>query len=170
MAAENPVRATLQLIFTLLLMAYFPHFTWEMWQVPYYTGMADLAHWDALQLCTRAAVGDAIIALLAYFAAARVSPNGRWWLFQPVKRAWILYLVSGIAMTVIMELLATQVFGRWQYSELMPEIPLIRVGLLPVLQWLVIPPLTLWMSATFIRGLQSHDQSADHINPPGSTQ
>jgi len=34
--------------------------------------------------------------------------------------------------------------SRWAYSEAMPHLPVLGTGLLPLLQWLVIPPLVLW--------------------------
>ncbi len=34
--------------------------------------------------------------------------------------------------------------GRWAYSDLMPIVPLLQVGLAPVLQWLVVPPIVVY--------------------------
>jgi hypothetical protein len=43
--------------------SFFPHFFWEMVQVPFFFGMAEARHWDVVWLCTRATLGDANIAL-----------------------------------------------------------------------------------------------------------
>ena len=50
----------------------------------------------------------------------------------------------GILITIVFEFLAAKVWGRWSYSEMMPVIPLLKVGLLPLLQWVVLPPLAIW--------------------------
>ena len=35
---------------------------------------------------------------------------------------------------------------NWSYSDLMPVIPSLGIGLSPVLQWVVIPALALWLA------------------------
>ena len=35
--------------------------------------------------------------------------------------------------------------GRWEYAEAMPRLPLLGTGLAPLLQWLLIPPLVIWL-------------------------
>jgi hypothetical protein len=37
----------------------------------------------------------------------------------------------------------TAVHKTWVYSQLMPVLPWLRIGLTPFLQWLVVPPLAL---------------------------
>ena len=34
------------------------HFVWEFLQVPTYAGMAEMAHWQGIKLCTSATIGD----------------------------------------------------------------------------------------------------------------
>jgi len=51
----------------------------------------------------------------------------------------------GAAYTVYSEWLNTGVRMAWAYSELMPVVPGIGTGLSPLLQWLVLPPLGLWL-------------------------
>lgn len=46
--------------------------------------------------------------------------------------------------TIVMERLATQVLHRWAYAETMPLVPILGIGLSPLLQWLLLPPLVLW--------------------------
>ena len=59
------------------------------------------------------------------------------------------YLATGLVITTFMEWLATDVLDRWQYAPNMPELPILGTGLLPILQWLTLPPLILW----FVRQL-----------------
>jgi hypothetical protein len=46
--------------------------------------------------------------------------------------------------TLVLEWLATEVLDRWSYSDAMPELPVLGTGLLPVLQWILLPPLIVW--------------------------
>ena len=48
-------------------------------------------------------------------------------------------LGAGVAYTIFSEWLNLVVRQSWSYSEAMPVVPLIGVGLSPLLQWLVIP-------------------------------
>lgn len=151
---------TMKLVMTLYVSTFFVHFIWEMWQVPFYAGMQDASHWQAIRLCTQATAGDGLIALLAYGAAACVVRNS-YWVFSRTILSWFVYLSSGLMITWILERLATGSLDRWQYSEVMPVIPMLEVGLLPVLQWLMLPPLVLLLSSVYLRGLGEHDPKAD---------
>ncbi len=62
-------------------------------------------------------------------------------------------MATGLLLTIVFELLATKYLDRWQYSDLMPVLPYLEVGLVPLLQWLALPPLSLWLSLIFLRGL-----------------
>lgn len=55
-----------------------------------------------------------------------------------------IFLGVGLVVTILFEALATGMFQRWAYSDAMPRVPVIGTGLLPLLQWLLIPLLVLW--------------------------
>ncbi len=124
-------------LFALLL-----HIPWEFWQVPFFEGMARAPHWAAVKVCTRAAAGDALIAVLAFLVVA-AGARSRTWILRPSWRSVAAYLAAGLVVTVAIERVSTA-WGRWTYGEAMPIVPVLEVGLLPVLQWLVLPPLTVW--------------------------
>ena len=54
------------------------------------------------------------------------------------------FVAIGVAITLVLEWLATGPLGRWEYAEAMPIVPLLGVGLSPVLQWILLPPLVAW--------------------------
>jgi hypothetical protein len=47
--------------------------------------------------------------------------------------------------------------GAWAYSEFMPLIPGTGIGLLPVVQWLLLPALAVWMAARLLVSLEIHE-------------
>lgn len=51
---------------------------------------------------------------------------------------------AGVTITVVFERLATGPLGSWAYAETMPVVPVLEVGVLPLLQWIVLPPLMVW--------------------------
>lgn len=139
-----------ELALAIFLSAFFLHFVWEMWQIPLYAGMSEAGHWPAVIQCTRATVGDGFIALTAYSIAAIAAKN-KLWLFQRSALNMTIYLISGLMITIFIEFLATTVYGRWQYSELMPVIPVLYIGISPLLQWLFIPPISIWVAALILQ-------------------
>jgi hypothetical protein len=54
------------------------------------------------------------------------------------------FVAVGLLITIVMERLATGLFARWAYADAMPVVPLLEVGLSPLLQWIVLPPLIVW--------------------------
>lgn len=127
------------------------HFVWEMWQVPFFADMPSTAHWSGVAICTRATLGDSVMAVAALWAGGAPRRNRRW-LLTPRWREVGLYLGTGLVLTVAFEWLATGPLERWAYGPDMPRVPWIGTGMLPLLQWLVVPPIALWITARQLRG------------------
>lgn len=110
-----------------------------MWKQaePSYVALA-VAH------CT---LGDAVIgaaALLAAVLLGRESALARWhW-----ARISLLTILLGTAYTVFSEWMNITVLRSWSYTEAMPTLDLggFRIGLTPLVQWLVLPPVALYLA------------------------
>ena len=66
---------------------------------------------------------------------------------RPTARQAAGFVAVGLAITLVVEWLATRVLHRWAYAGAMPVVPVLPVlgvGVSPLLQWLVLPPLVLW--------------------------
>lgn len=119
---------------------------WEIAQLPLYTiwhgaGAGYIAF--AVAHCT---VGDVLIGtagLAAALTAMRAGPIASW--------RWagiaVLATLMGVAYTAASEWLNT-LRQAWQYSELMPKLHLgtAAIGLAPLAQWLVLPPLAIYLA------------------------
>jgi hypothetical protein len=112
-------------------------------QVPLFAGMAAAGHWTAIQVCGRATLGDVAISLVAFWAVAGAA-RSRIWILAPTLRRRGGFVAVGVLITIIMEWLATRVLGRWAYAPAMPVLPILEVGLAPVLPWILVPPLVVW--------------------------
>jgi hypothetical protein len=115
------------------------HFAWEMLQAPAFIDFAGTT-WDGTVRCFAAALGDLLLATGTYVVTALLFRRAAW----PVRPGWVTPAVTWIALGVV----ATIAFerfalsrGRWSYGPDMPVI--VGVGLLPLLQWLIVPALTL---------------------------
>ena len=137
-------------IFALLL-----NFAWEILQAPLYAGMAHMPHAQVTRACLQATAGDAVIMLIAYGAVAGVARSRRWIV---AEKGWqlALFIVIGVSITAAIEWLATRGYwiGNWDYLPTMPLVPGTGLGVAPLLQWVVLPLLTVW----FVRRQLAHGQ------------
>ncbi len=102
---------------------------WEFAQAPLYACFSDFRM--CMWLCFRASFGDAFIVLGIYLL---------------LRKNLSLFKVAilGILIAVLIELHALEV-GRWAYTETMPIIPFLKVGLTPVLQMALLPNLIFYL-------------------------
>lgn len=122
----------------LFVVAVLINYIWEIAQSPLYVGMEDfnLVWWH----CGLAALGDGLLVLLIHSAGWAVLH--RWdWFMHPRAIGYAMMLLAGLAIGVSIEWLAVFVTNRWAYTAQMPLVPLLDVGLAPVAQMLVLPPL-----------------------------
>jgi hypothetical protein len=133
------------------IFAFLLNYPWEFLQVPFFQAMPDMPHWEAVEFCTRAAVGDAAIAVVAFWCAAAAG-SSRQWIRWPTLRTTAAFLAAGLAITLVFERLATGTLDRWTYSEMMPIVPVVGVGLVPLVQWTVLPLLVVWFVRRQLRG------------------
>lgn len=104
--------------------------------MPLYQDMsfAALSSW---LLCFRASLGDGLIILTIWGLGAWLYKRVRW--FRPLRRGPVLLLLaSGAIIAVAIELHAFA-GQRWTYSELMPIVPWLEIGLSPFVQLLLLP-------------------------------
>ena len=125
-------------IFSFLL-----NFVWEMWQIPFFAVMPNESHWLGVIACTKATFGDVAISLASFWSVAAFVRSRRW-ILEPSGSHIGSFVALGVVITIAIESLATGPYQRWSYSPLMPTIPIIGTGIFPLLQWIVLPPLTIW--------------------------
>lgn len=122
--------------------AFLLNFVWETWQLPLYEGAASIPYWNNLKGCTVATLGDVVIALSAFWITAGVI-RSRWWIVHPTLRQIAGFVLVGVLVTIVLETWATGSLHRRSYAEAMPTLPLLGTGLMPVLQWIVLPSVTI---------------------------
>lgn len=126
---------------------------WELLQTPLYS---DSGRGLFYLLWTRVhcALGDVLILLGAFWATALLCRSRRW-----VEGRWgrwgaALFVSAGFGYTIWSEWLNTSVRAGWGYRPEMPQ--LLGIGLTPLLQWLLIPPILV----ALLRRRPSHETTA----------
>ena len=141
-------RAVLDLPETnLALHAFLVHFVWEVHHFRLYSITESLSHVDC---CTRAAAGDAVLVLGGYWFASAVA--GRRWILRPRRTPFLAFVGVGLDLAIGIEVMSVRMLGRWSYSDSMPLVPILGIGVSPVLQWLVLPPIILGLSKRSLEG------------------
>jgi len=135
----------LGLIFGVAALVNYP---WELAQSPLYAGTAT---WGVnLWHCLVASLGDGVL-VLAIFAAGLIALRRMDWYEEPGAQGYIVMLLAGLAIALAVEWGAVHVAQRWAYTDQMPRIPGLDIGIVPVAQMLVLPPLIFRIVATLRR-------------------
>lgn len=133
------------------LFAFLLNLVWEFAQVPLYGDLPSRGHWASIKLCARATLGDAVIAVMAFWVVATLVASRRW-ITAPSAAQVACFVGIGLGISTALEWVAIHVQGRWAYGAAMPIVPVLQIGLAPVLQWLILPPLVVWFVTRQLAG------------------
>lgn len=117
---------------------------WEMGQMWAYAEMAGRQWWDTLLPCTLAALGDVAVTFAVWAVGALAAADVRW----GMAGRWNAYLAAALlggACAVAFEWKALG-SGRWHYTDRMPVVPVLGVGLWPLFQLMLLAPLALGLA------------------------
>lgn len=130
-------------IFTVAVLINYP---WERMQSQLYVGTdgSSISSW----LCSLASLGDGLLVLLIY-AVGQVALRRRDWFEQPGVLGYAFMLAAGLVISLLVEWTIVSMAKWWTYTEQMPIVPGLGIGIVPLAQMLVLPPLvfrivTLW--------------------------
>jgi hypothetical protein len=115
------------------------NFVWEVLQTPFFLDISEKINtivWYRFH-CT---VGDVMISLGSFWLVALISKT-RTWFLNPTKKKLLLFVAFGVSYTIFSEIKNVSLNKLWAYSDFMPVIPYIDVGIIPLIQWIIIPPL-----------------------------
>ncbi len=120
---------------------------WEIGQLPLYTLWKEAPASFIAYAVVHCTLGDVAIGTLALVVAliatrARAVETWRW------RQVALFLVIPAVGYTALSEWINTVARGGWAYSALMPVVNLggFEIGLSPLLQWLVVPPVALWLA------------------------
>jgi hypothetical protein len=142
---RHTVRGDLRWLATLrryLLFIALGNILWEFVQLPCFTLWSRLGWNSFIFLPVLGTAGDILIAAISLVFALVLIGDGDWPLrSSSYWRVAALATLQGIAYTAYSEWRHAVVLHHWTYSALMPVVPVLGVGLFPLLQWVLVPPL-----------------------------
>lgn len=121
------------------------NFLWEMGQAYAYTGMPPSA-FEATLMCAQASLIDGLLVLGIFWAGVAVFSRVDW-IGRPGFPGYFFMVVAGILVSAVIELNAVYRVEKWGYATIMPMLPPLGVGVLPVLQMIALPPLIFFLAS-----------------------
>lgn len=140
-------------IATIFIIASLINYPWEIGQKRFFDADASLAEF-ALH-CLIPSLGDGLILLIIYFVGVIVFGKADW-SDRPGVAGYGVMLLTGLVMAIAIEWNAVHILERWRYSSSMPLLPWLGVGLVPILQMLVLPPVIFKGTAWWLHRSKSH--------------
>ena len=137
--------AGLRPLLWLAVFGFLLHGNWEWLQTPFYDDGAvgvNTVVWYRFH-CT---LVDVLI-LLGCAVIVSVAVRGIGWLERPDARHLAALSLLGTAYTVLSEQINVGLVESWAYSHLMPVVPGTNIGVVPVLQWLILPAAAAWLAS-----------------------
>jgi hypothetical protein len=130
---------TLQSLIWVFLVAVLLNYLWELAQAPLYVG---LERYNAAVFwhCFVASLGDGVMVLV--IVVVGWLSFERWdWFERPGGAGYLIMLTSGLVLAVVVESVAVYILARWEYTDKMPTLPGLRIGLVPIAQMILLPVL-----------------------------
>lgn len=126
------------MVWRIFVVAVLFNYPWELAQTPLYEGMGDFSR--MLWHCFSASLGDGALVLLI-FGTGWATLGRQDWFVRPGARGYAVMLAAGLVIAVAVEWAAVRAAGSWTYNDRMPVVPALGLGLAPIAQMLLLPPL-----------------------------
>jgi hypothetical protein len=139
MSMRIAVRAELRHVVVWAAATFVFHLAWESTHVWLYTIWSDPDRWYVARAVLHCTLGDVVIALVPFGVTSWLFLRTDWPMRRPLSGT-ALVVAATVLFTVWSEWNNVYRVGLWAYAPEMPTI--LGIGLSPLLQWILIPPLT----------------------------
>lgn len=130
------------------------NFAWEMLQMPAFKGLPE-SFLATVALCAGAAIEDALVAV-AVFGLGVYAFHDHHWFIPPRLHRYAVTVGAGLVVHLVFEWYAVHELGLWTYRAFHPIVPGLGLGIVPILQPIILLPLTFWIVARWaVRPRQS---------------
>jgi hypothetical protein len=134
------VTSPIRLQIYLYLLALPLHLIWEVAQIEAYAFPETNLMKDVIG-CFLPSLGDGLMTLVIYWAGWLAFRDWQW-ILHPGIHGYLFMMSIGLLLAVAVEWNALYQTRAWAYNERMITVPILGVGLLPILQMLLLLPAT----------------------------
>jgi hypothetical protein len=151
MLKQNFVSLLFSLI-ALFVVSVVLNYFWEIGQGVLFVGMDS---WENISWhCFVASLGDGLIVCTIHAVGALFFRREDWFI-GPGLKGYAVMLMTGLVIAVAIEWFAVHVLQRWSYTPDMPVLPGVNIGITPLLQMLMLPPLAFHIVAQGLKKLRT---------------
>jgi hypothetical protein len=133
----------------LFLFAFLLNFVYEVWQAPYYEFYNSPSLADKVRGLTHCSFGDGVIILVCSWVVSALV-RSRDWVLHPTPKLTFLFTSIGLAITLVIETYRVNVSQVYGVPVL--AVPILGMSGLAVIQWIILPPLILYLARRHIVG------------------
>lgn len=137
------MKKNLKIIFIIAIVSTIFQAVWEYSQCSIFFTMDDLPNYTRLMIS--ATFGDVIMTLALYSLLSIVNGELEWFVKKWETKEWVIMILYALFLSFYFEI-SNLHNGRWVYSKNMPLFPNTNIGLIPVIQLLVLFPLSFLVS------------------------
>ncbi|WP_427340022.1 hypothetical protein [Caloranaerobacter sp. DY30410] len=138
-------------IIVITIISFLFQYAWEYWQCGIFYDVTNLSNHS--RLMASATFGDIVMTLILYGLLVLVNHDINWIIKKWDFKEFIIIGLYALFLSFYFEISALYT-GRWSYSSKMPLFPNTNIGLIPVIQLLILFPLTFLISKIIIKYLE----------------
>ncbi|MEO0536662.1 MAG: hypothetical protein AAF215_22640 [Cyanobacteria bacterium P01_A01_bin.123] len=135
--------------FNLFLFSFLLNFVYEVWQAPFYDFYNAPTLADKIWALTHCTFGDGVITVGCSLLVSVIS-RSRQWIIYPTPKSMLWFIGAGWVYTLFSEIYRIRIAHL--YGILGFSIPGLQISGLPLIQWLVIPPVIILLARRQILG------------------
>ena len=129
---------------------------WEYWQCGRYYTMADMT--NHTRLMTSATFGDVIMTIVLYGLLVLVNHDVDWIMKKWNLKEYVIMILYSLFLSFYFEISALH-SNRWGYNELMPLFPTTNIALVPVIQLVVLFPVSFYISSLILKRIVTNSNT-----------
>jgi hypothetical protein len=95
-------------------------------------------------------LGDSLVLMAGYILMSLYHRNLNLVYYSNVKHHAI-FVLMGFTYTFLSEYVNVYIKSSWSYSEYMPLLPFANIGLVPLVQWIILPPVIIFITKRQVR-------------------
>ncbi len=148
-------------------LAFVLNLAWEIAQVRLYTLLADADRLTVAWSLLHCSIGDVLIALVLFALTGMALRHADW----PASYPWrggAIVVIGAMSYTAWSEWYNVYRAGSWGYTAGMPLV--FGIGLSPLLQWLILPPVLVVVYRTLVPALSGQNSSRSANPADNSTR
>ena len=138
----------------LFLFAFLLNFVYEVWQSPFYEFYASPSLAEKVVDLTHCSFGDGMIILFSCWGVGACQ-RSRYWMLKPNSRQTLLFTSIGLVVTLVIETYRVNVSRS--YGVPMLAVPILGMSTLAVIQWILLPPMILYLARRKMLGYSAPD-------------